>query len=119
MKLPEQLRKYLRGAPGPEPGDMANGTSIVLPDDPTIDFSIRTWTGYSAGTGEYSAVETQWHIQPPAIQLIHLDIYRPYQGWTRIDRGSLVPDRHLRLTRAIGRATFGVDRFQELKIRGN
>ena len=97
----------------------SSGTELAWRDEPN-KFEIMTWTGYSPATGEYRSTLTIWIVvgKTESILLDRVILHSPYEGWRDnvANPGALVPDKHKRMARAIGRERFGKVRFRALVL---
>jgi len=93
------------------------GTELAWRDEPNR-FEIMSWTGYSREVGEYHATLTVWQVDDEAkeIRLHRVTVRFPYEGWRNglTNPAALVPDRHKRMARKVGRERFGKERFHRL-----
>lgn len=95
----------------------SNGTELAWRDEPNR-FEIMTWTGHSPKVGEYHATLTVWVVddESKAIRLERVTVRFPYQGWQDglVNPAAVVPNRHKRMARKVGRDRFGNERFRKL-----
>lgn len=109
------------------PCDNSSGTEIAWHDEPLFvlgreeeQFEIKSWYGYSSGTGEYRAVLTKWSIntKEKAIHLEHISLREIYSGWRDdfTNPAVLVPDAHKRKARVVGRERFDMGKFKRLRL---
>lgn len=88
-------------------------------DNPPL-FETITWNGYSANTGEYSAVLAKWSLdtENKLLRLERISVKFPYQPWddTPADPKRYLTDTHRRMARKVAREYFDMEKFRNRTV---